>query len=238
MERAAGLGWIAVLICLLAQVVTECAMRTPYSPLRDAVSDLGYSTCTPQICSPWFWMVDASFVILGLCLALGGWLSHLSAPRRQVAGARRPERLWWGSWVATVALSAGGLGMAIVGVCPENVYFPLHVVGAVVGLVGGNVGAAFAGWALLHVRGHRPTGWSAIVVGALGVGGAVLSALVFFGDLPALLGVGGGLERVGVEPLLVIMAVSGGALLLGEDVIVVALRTVRRSAVTVRRRPA
>lgn len=218
MEKAAGTAWVAVLLCLLAQILTELAMRTPYSPLADAVSDLGQTTCTPGFCSPWFWMFDASFVLLGLCLAVGGWLSHVSAPR-----------LCWPSWVATVALSLGGAGMAVVGLVPENVHFWVHVGGAAVGLIGGNVGAAFAGWALLRVRGHRPTGVSAVVVGLIGLVGSALSALVFAGELRSLIGVGGGLERLGVEPLLVIMALSGGALLLGEDVLAVALRGRRRS---------
>lgn len=225
-ERAAGIGWVAVLICLIAQVVTECAMRTPYNPLEQAISDLGQARCTPQFCSPWYWMVDLSFVVLGFCLVVGGWLSHLSAPR-----------LWWGSWVATVALTIGGAGMAVVGLFPEDVHFWIHVGGAVAGLVGANVGAAFAGWALLHVRGHRPTGGTAIVVGAVGVAASAVSILVFGGALRMLTGVGGGLERLGVEPLLLVMAVSGGALLLGEDVVVVALRRVQRTTLTVRRRP-
>lgn len=218
MERAAAGAWITVLICLLAQVATEAAMRTPYSFLRDAISDLGVTTCTPQICSPWYWMVDGSFVVLGLCLVLGGWLSHVSAPR-----------LWWGSWAATVGLSVGGLGMAVVGLVPENVHFAVHVAGALAGLIGANVGTLFAGWALLRVRGHRVTGGSAIVVGVVGVAGSALSILVFGRYLPALLNVGGGLERLGVEPLLLITAISGGTLLLGEDVLAVALRQVRRS---------
>lgn len=226
-EKAAGMVWVAVLICLLAQIATEWAMRTPYNPLVDAVSDLGQTTCTARFCSPWYWMVDTSFVLLGLCLAGGGWLTHVSAPR-----------LCWVSWVATVALSVGGAGMVVVGLFPENVHFWVHVAGAAVGLVGGNVGAAFAGWALLRVRGHRPTGVSAMVVGALGLVGSVLSALVFAGELRALLGVGGGLERLGVEPLLLVMAISGGALLLGEDVLAVALRGLQRSRVSVTRRPA
>lgn len=219
MEKAAGMVWVAVLICLLAQIAAQWAMRTPYNPLVDAVSDLGQTTCTPRFCSPWFWMVDVSFVLLGLCLALGGWLSHVSAPR-----------LCWVSWVATVALSVGGAGMVAVGVFPENLHLWAHVVGAAVGLVGGNVGAAFAGWALLRVRGHHPTGVSGIVVGVVGLVGSALSALVFAGVLRMLIGVGGGLERLGVEPLLLVMAFSGGALLLGEDVLAVALRGLRRSA--------
>lgn len=228
MEQAAGAAWVAVLACLLAQIATELAMRTPYNPLVDAVSDLGQTGCTPQFCSPWFWIFDASFVLLGLCLALGGWLSHASAPR-----------LWLGSWVATVALSAGGAGMVVVGLCPENLRFWTHVVGAAVGLVGGNLGAAFAGWALLRVRGHRSTGMSAIVTGGVGLLGSALSALVFAGQLPVLRGVGGCLERLGVEPLLLIMACSGGALLLGEDVLAVALRGGRRpGSQGARRRPA
>jgi hypothetical membrane protein len=226
-ERAAGIVWVTVLICLIAQIATQFGMRTPYNPLVQAISDLGQRTCTPQFCSPWFWMLDLSFVLLGLSLALGGWLSHISAPR-----------LWWGSWVATVALSVAGVGMAVVGFFPEDVHFWIHVSGAIAGLVGGNVGMAFAGWALFHVRGHRPTGGTAMVVGAVGVAASVLSIVVFGGSLRILTGVGGGLERVGVEPLLLIMAISGGALLLGEDVLVATLRRVRRTAVTVRRRPA
>lgn len=217
-ERAAGVGWMAVLVCLVAQVAAESAMRTPYNPLVDAVSDLGVTTCTRRLCSPDFWMLDGSLILLGLCLALGGWLTHLSAPR-----------LWWGCWVATVALSVGGAGLVLAGAVPENVVFPLHVTGAAVGLIGGNVGTAFAGWALFHVRGHRHTGLCAIVVGIVGLVGAGLSTLVFFGQLPLLGGVGGGLERVGVEPMLVVTALSGGALLLGEDVLSVAARRLRRA---------
>ncbi len=227
MERAAGIGWVTVLVCLVAQVVTELAMRTPYNPLVDAISDLGQTTCTPQFCSPLFWLLDASLVLLGLSLALGGWLAHLSAPRR----------CWW-SRSATLALSLGGIGMAVVGLFPENVHFYVHVGGAITGLVLGNLGAALAGWALFHVRGHRPTGGVAIAVGAAGVAASFLSILIYAHRLPVLLGVGGGLERVGVEPLLLVMALSGGALLMGEDVIAVTLRRVRRSTLTVGRRPA
>ena len=213
LEKAAGMAWVAVILCLAAQVATEAAMRTPYNPLSDAISDLGQSTCTPQICSPWFWMLDSSFVLLGLCLALGGWLSHLSAGRP-----------WWGSWVATGALSIGGIGMAVVGLVPENVHFYVHAGAAIVGLICANVGAAFAGWALLHVRGHGSTGRSAMVIGIVGVIASALSILIFAGPLRMMLGVGGGLERLGVEPLLVIMFISGGALFLGEDVLAMALR--------------
>lgn len=220
MEQAASVAWSAVVLCLVAQLVTEAEMRTPYSPLRDAISDLGVTTCTPQICSPWFWMVDGSFVLLGLCLAVGGVLSHLSAPR---------HRLWWGAWAATAALVVGGTGMAIVGLVPENVHFWIHVGGALSGLVGANVGTLFAGWALLRARGHRVTGSSAIVVGLVGFAGSALSVLVFGKYLPTLLGVGGGLERLGVWPLLLVMFFSGGALLLGEDVLGVAYTRVRRA---------
>jgi hypothetical membrane protein len=227
MERAAGIGWVTVLICLIAQVVTELTMRTPYNPLVDAISDLGRTTCTPQYCSPLFWVLDGSLVLLGLSLALGGWLAHLSAPRPS----------WW-SRGATLALSLGGIGMAVVGLFPENVDFDIHVAGAITGLVLGNVGAVLAGWALFHVRGHRSTGLAAIVIGAAGVAASLLSILIYGKLLPVLVGVGGGLERRGVEPLLLIMALSGGALLMGEDVLAVTLRRVRRSTLTAGRRPA
>ena len=69
-----------------------------------------------------------------------------------------------------------------------------------------------------------------MVVGLLGLAGSVLSALVFAGELRMLIGVGGGLERLGVEPLLLVMALSGGALLLGEDVLAVALRGIQRGS--------
>lgn len=226
-EMVAGVGWMLVLVCLLAQIATEAAMRTRYSPLADAISDLGVSSCTPRLCSPRFWMLDGSLILLGLCLSIGGWLTHLSAPR-----------LWWGCWVATVALSAGGVGLVIAGAVPENVLFTLHVAGAAVGLVGGNLGTAFAGWALLHVRGHRHTGAVGILVGILGLAGSGLAILVFLGRLPWLSGLGGGLERVGVEPMLIVMAMSGGTLLLGEDVVSVAARRLRRSGRGASRSPA
>ena len=218
-EVTAAIAWIAVIFCLVAQCVTEAAMQTPYSLLRDAISDLGAARCTPQICSPWFRLVDASFVVLGLCLAVGGVLSHLSAPR---------DRLWWGAWAATGALGMGGIGMAIIGFVPEDVHFRVHVGGALAGLIGANVGALFAGLALHRARGHRVTGVTAVVVGAVGFLGSALSVLVFGKFLPALLGVGGGLERLGVWPLLGIMFLSGGALLFGEDVLAKAYTSTRR----------
>lgn len=67
----AGLLWCLVFAYLLAELVTATAWKTAYSFRHDTISDLGITTCTPNMCSPLHLLMNATFVALGLLTIIG-----------------------------------------------------------------------------------------------------------------------------------------------------------------------
>lgn len=200
------------------QIAAAAWTDPPYDWRHDYISDLGVVTCTEVsgICSPLHAVMNASFVLLGLIVICGSVLL------RSCLDPTPARTLFVG------LMSASGVGDVLVGTFPGSVDAAasgtnlLHVLGAVLAIVGGNAGIMVAGIALIRSDRHRAIGFYSIASGMVGLAAFALFAL------GRDLGIGIGLvERVAADPITMWMIVVGtAALVLG-----IRSQLVRRSAV-------
>jgi hypothetical membrane protein len=167
----------------VAQLVVEASWDTRYSWADNNISDLAETTCRHApgdgrwICSPLHPLMNASFILIGVFLALGAVMFMRALNSNLMSRA------------ALSALIFTGAGWVMVGVYPADVNENLHVLGAVIIFVVGNIALALYGWAAYSMP--KIVRVSSI---ALGVTGFAAAFLHLSG---AYLGLGmGGMERV------------------------------------------
>jgi hypothetical membrane protein len=192
--RAGAVAWLLAMQFFLAQAIAQSAWRTPYSLTRNVISDLGRTSCGDAACSPLHGVMNGSFVIVGLTMALGAVLARGAF----IAGWRRT--------FAVLLFIAAGLGVVMVGVYPENEQAGRHVAGAALNFVCGN--AALVLFGLAADARIRAFGACSILGGAAGLAAALLLALkVDFGLGP------GALERICAYTIAIWQIAAGGWLL-------------------------
>jgi hypothetical membrane protein len=187
----------------VAQIVVAAAWHTPYSWTRNYISDLGNTQCAPfavhgtptYVCSPLHTLMNASFVLSGVLTVLGTLLLW---------------RVWPARRITTIALAlwlvAGVLKM-VVGLAPENTVAGLHLLGAA-NLPVLSVAIVLLGIAFLRLR--PGFGTLSIVIGSVGLVGAILSTAAQTAGSALDLGLGnGGMERVAGYPGNVWMVIVG-----------------------------
>ncbi len=200
-ERAVGLGaivWVLAVQFFIAQIVVQSAWTTPFSLTQNFISDLGNTTCAPYppdsemyVCSPWHFWMNASFILLGLIILVGGALVSKVFPRGRI-------RI-----VGLVLLALAGVGIMAVGLFPEDVNIAYHRLGAAAHFVLGNLAMVALGIAL--VQGRRPT--LAVFSIVSGVVGLLATALFITNHY---LGMGiGSMERLAAYPLPLWLIVAG-----------------------------
>ncbi|TLS44402.1 DUF998 domain-containing protein [Streptomyces montanus] len=200
--RIGALCWIiSAALFLLANAVAQFAWTTPYSLRDNNISDLGNVYCRNSgadnppdryICSPDHALFNTSVIVATVLVIVGVLLTSR----------------WWGRGVASMAarvlIVAGAGGYVLAGVWPADVNLDLHVLGAALIMLGGNVGLLVAGLAFRRgalARLRTPT----VVISVV----AFVAALMHFSGHYAGLGMGG-TERVSVYALevwLVLVAV-------------------------------
>jgi hypothetical membrane protein len=131
-----------------AQVVVAWVFRPDYSFIANGISDLGNTGCPPpdsNICSPRYWVMDASIALLGVAMIVGSVLIFsefsFSHERRERAAAI----------VGFVCLGLGGVGAVLVGAVPENVNLDLHLAGAAMAIGFGQLAILILGLALRDI---------------------------------------------------------------------------------------
>jgi hypothetical membrane protein len=202
-KRTAGaLVWLSSAQFFIAQAWVALAWTTPFSLFRNFISDLGNTGCglyksemQMYVCSPRHALMNASFVILGLSIVVGGVLTHES---------RRPGIT---RHFARGCMVVAGIGGIAVGCFPENENLLLHSVGALAYFLCANVGlvalSRSAAGAAVRAKGLTLT---------LGIIGIAATVLFFSGNY---FGLGiGGTERLLVYPLPLALTLNGGLLLL------------------------
>lgn len=180
--RLGALAWLLAVQFFAAQVFVAAAWPTPYSLKSRVISDLGNTRCGDRarrpgggFCSPWHAVMNASFIVVGITMAVGAVLSR---------NAFRPG---WLTWVAVLLFVAAGIGVILVGIYPENESESLHTWGAAMNFLSGNTALILFG--LAWPRGAFR--WFSV-----GAGLAGLAATVLFANGHHL-GLGpGGIERV------------------------------------------
>lgn len=207
---AAGVVWIGAIQFFIAQIVVQWRWTTPFSLADHYISDLGNTTCGVYagsglyVCSPWHAVMNASFVLQGVIIAVGASLAR-SALARGWPGAGVGVLLW-----ITAA------GMVGVGVFPEDVNNRAHVLSAGTQFITGNTAMVVFGSAS-----RSSVRWRALWRVSIGLGVVGLVATGVFAQGYGLgLGIGG-LERVAAYTLPVWL-IAAGALLLRQPVTVAA----------------
>ncbi|WP_427004661.1 DUF998 domain-containing protein [Pseudarthrobacter sp. H2] len=179
-----ALAKLSVLQYFVAEtaVIGAWAGRGPYSRRDGLISDLGAVACGEfdgrDVCSPAHLLMNASFVVQGLGMAVGALLlgSVLLCTAARPRLAPGPARRARGAAAAAVrALTfAAGAGTVVVGLVPEDAGSAWHLVGAVAYFAGGAVALLLLGW--LWFR-QTPLGWLILACGVVSFGALVTSAV-------------------------------------------------------------
>jgi hypothetical membrane protein len=199
--RSGAIMWITgPVLLLIAQLVAQSAWRTPYSWMANPLSDLGAVHCQrtgsgyplPRyVCSPLHQVMNVSLVALGVLLAAGVLLTARC----------------WGSGAASrgarALLIAAAAGSVLVGLVPEDVYLPAHLLGAIFGIAVGNCGFILAGL----ISRTSPLARLRPLTLPLSILAMAATVLLFTGNTPA---AGfGGMQRLADYPLRCWMVIAG-----------------------------
>lgn len=183
-----SLFWILAVGYLVSEALTAEAWSTPYSFVRNSISDLGVTDCE-QVCSPLHWYMNISFVVMGLLVIVGAVLL-----RRHLPPGRR--RMW------SVGLAVMiGLSTAATGFFPANDNPIGHFVAVLPGFVGRHVLLILVAWTL-----WRRMRWTAVWTTVCAVIGIAGGALLAFPDMYF-----GLTERIILYPFPIWMVVVGVA---------------------------
>lgn len=173
-------GVVQIFVCHL---LVQQEWSTPYSWSGNNISDLGNVGCGQwgpderYVCSPWHELMNVSFVVLGVALALG-----LMLVRRALSISR----------TASALLAAAGVGFVVAGLVPADVDEDTHVLlGAVPIFLGGNAGLLLTGVSRRLAVASMTWRIATIVVGIAGL----VAVVLFMSGTYAGLGMGG-MERV------------------------------------------
>ena len=185
--------WVATLEYFVVQYVVAANWPSPYSLLRNPISDLGNTSCGlydgRQVCSPQYPLMNLAFVGLGVLMVVGAPLIHQEFRERRLAT------------LGFCGMAIAGLGTILVGLSPENVNLTVHVFGAAGPFVVGNVALIILSCTLMMSTSVR------VVTGL--AGGIGLAGLFLFA-LGADLGLGqGGMERVAAYPQTIWLIIFG-----------------------------
>lgn len=198
-RRKAALGallWASSIQFFVTQVIVALGWDTPYRLTARYISDLGNTACAPYpvgsatfVCSPWHAGMNASFLVLGVTMAVGAVL---------LAGAFRAG---WLRAAGVMLIVLAGAGVLVVGLFPENENIAAHTLGAGLNFVCGNLGMIALG---LAGTGSPRVDRISQAMGGLGLAGTILFVEGAF------LGLGqGGMERVAAYPLTVWLTGAG-----------------------------
>jgi hypothetical membrane protein len=187
--------WLSSIQYFIVQVIVASKWSRPpgFSLLHNTISDLGNTQCgaygAHYVCSPLHDVMNGSFIILGITMIIGAYIY-----KRDIAGV--VNKLGFGS----VAL--GAIGIILVGLFPENTISGLHITGAALVFIFGNVGMILLGCSLTHTA--KLLRWFSILSGIVG-----LIALILFYTRTYLAIDEGGMERITAYPLTIWLIVFG-----------------------------
>lgn len=185
--------WMLSVQYFIIQVIVADAWKYPFSLRNNTISDLGNNACGIYggriVCSPLHGLMNASFITLGLFMALGALLIYQEF---------RESRI---SLIGFSYLAMAGVGTLLVGLFPENTITELHLLGAGLAFLIGNVGLVILGLVLKVPRSLRIYTFISGLVSLIG--------LAFFAS-GYYLGLGPGLiERITAYPQTIWLIIFG-----------------------------
>ena len=185
--------WMVSVQYYIIQLVVALSWKIPYSLRQNTISDLGNTACGLYggrfICSPEHSLMNASFIVLGITMIIGAMLIY------------REFKESWKSALGFSAMAVAGIGTLIVGSFPENSISALHIFGASLPFLIGNLGIVLLG---LVLDIPRPLKYYTLLSGVI----ALVGLIFFTSHLYLGLGVGG-MERVTAYPQTMWLIVFG-----------------------------
>lgn len=135
--------WLVQPLSIVVELVAAALSRAPYSLRDNTISDLGATTCTTipypaqdvAVCSPAHALVNGSFVVLGLAMAVGALLLRSRLPGRPATAA-------------TVVWVVAGLSSVGSGLTPLDRQLELHALVSVPAILLCGVATALTGVSL------------------------------------------------------------------------------------------
>lgn len=186
--------WILSVQYFVVQLIVIAAWPVPHSWKNNFISDLGNTVCGPYsglyVCSPLHPLMNLSFIIFGITMAIGSLLIYTEFKRTN-----------W-TLIGFVLMSLSGFGTVLVGLFSENTIASMHMIGAFLALGIGNVSILVLACSLRGVR-------KAVRIYSAMTAIICLTAFVLF-ILDIYLGIGrGGMERLVSYPFTVWMILFG-----------------------------
>lgn len=172
--------WIASIQYFITMTIVGMNWATHYSVFKNTISDLGNTACGiyggRYVCSPLHAWMNASFIVLGITMIIGSTLIY------------QEFRKTTASWIGFSFMALAGMGTLLVGIFAENTISSLHIAGAALPFVIGNIALLVLG---LSLDMPRPLRIYTILSGVVS-----LIAFVLF-ITHTYLGIGiGGMERL------------------------------------------
>ena len=191
-----SLGLVVWVLCTqyyMIQIIAAVVWKVPYSLTQNTISDLGNTACGVYggrfVCSPLHGLMNASFVVLGGLMIVGSILLYRGF-RKDLTGL-----------IGFTLIAVAGLGTILVGLFPENTIRMLHIVGAALPFVLGNLGLLFFGFTSSM---PTPLRFCALISGIVSIAALVLFMTNYY------LGIGiGGMERIVAYPQTIWLIVFG-----------------------------
>ena len=185
--------WILCIQYYITQIVVARAWSIHYSLLYNPISDLGNTACGLYsgrfVCSPLHGLMNASFIMLGVTIAVGSFLIYQEF--------KENRGLLFGFSFMAVA----GVGTLIVGLFPENSLSVLHTFGASLPFFIGNLSLVILGVALpVPVALRIYTLLSGLI--------SLVALVLFVTNLYLGLGIGG-MERIVAYPQTIWLIIFG-----------------------------
>ncbi|MFF2552198.1 DUF998 domain-containing protein [Nocardia sp. NPDC058058] len=202
--RLGALAWVSIIQYFVFLFVVQARWTTPYSWIRNAISDLGATTCFRSdsveawVCSPWHRVANVSWVIAGACMTIGALALYRLFPRNKL------------SHIGSGLYAVAGIGLIVVGLNPEDADSHLHGIGAVIAIAGGIAAMLCLSIALRRAGQWLPVARTGIVLGVAAICGFIVMAARVGG--PARFGLW---ERIAAFPVLIWLILCGAYLLLG-----------------------
>lgn len=185
--------WVSCSQYFVAQYIVALAWNTAYSIRNNTISDLGNTACATYdhrfVCSPLHLYMNLSFILLGLAMAIGALVIYGQSNKSV------------GTLTGLGGTILAGIGTILVGFSPENSISWLHILGASLPLVMGNIGVIVLGNSLAVAK---PLRIYSFLTGFVTLAGLILFVSHIY------LGIGdGGMERVAAYPQPIWLIVYG-----------------------------
>lgn len=185
--------WMLSIQYFAVQAVSAMAWKAHYSLLSNTISDLGNTACglygDRPVCSPLHGLMNASFILLGVTMYFGAILIYQEF-RKNPATA-----------LGFNFMALAGVGTLLIGLFPENTVSGLHILGAALPFLIGNVGMVILSLSLTI---PKPLRYYTFLSGATSLIALVLLVTNHY------LGLGiGGMERITAYPQTLWLIVFG-----------------------------